>query len=195
MHQRRYRCRVLLRCSSAAVACAGAIAAATDRHMAGRGARRKIDEGDRRAPTRRIDLSCSDGAPAETKSWEKRPATGRWRTKMGQRVDAAPPQTQELPERRPGELQRGVTGATKEPGEAGLARHLPRRAAERPISLLGSRGLVRGYSSSPGRRKPMRGLGSCGGFSSSFNAVNIICISSLFWKICLSSCSSFSRIS
>ena len=52
MHQRRYRCRVLLCCSSAAVAYAGAIAAATVRHVAGRGARRKIDEGDRRAPTR-----------------------------------------------------------------------------------------------------------------------------------------------
>jgi len=107
----------------------------------------KIDEGDRRAPTRRIDLSCSDGAPAETKSWEKRPATGRWRTKMGQRVDAAPPQTQELPERRPGELQRGVTGARYEPGAAVLARHLPSWAAERPIFLLGSAGLVRWVSS------------------------------------------------
>ncbi|HET6256761.1 MAG TPA: hypothetical protein VFE32_22005 [Puia sp.] len=56
MHQRRYHCRVLLRCSSAAVACAGAVAA-TVRHVAGRGARGKIDEGDRRAPTRRIGLS------------------------------------------------------------------------------------------------------------------------------------------
>jgi hypothetical protein len=56
---------------------------------------------------------------------------------MRQRVDAAEPQTQELPERRPGELQRGVTGARNEPGEAVLARHLPSRAAERPIFLLG----------------------------------------------------------
>src|ERR1700739_4223091 len=56
MHQRRYRCRVLLHCSSAAVVCAGAIAAATARHVAGRGARRKIDEGDRRAPTRGTTL-------------------------------------------------------------------------------------------------------------------------------------------
>lgn len=52
MHQRRYRRRVLLHCSSAAVACAGAIAAATVRHVAGRGARKKTDEGGRRAPTR-----------------------------------------------------------------------------------------------------------------------------------------------
>ena len=62
---------------------------------------------------------------------------------MRQRVDAAPPQTQELPERRPGELQRGVTGARNEPGEAGLARHLPSRAVERPIFLLVALGLVR----------------------------------------------------
>jgi hypothetical protein len=55
---------------------------------------------------------------------------------MGQRVDAAEPQTQDLPERRPGELQRGVTGARYEPGAAGLARHLPSRAAVRPIFLL-----------------------------------------------------------
>jgi hypothetical protein len=52
MHQRRYCCRVLLCCSSAAVACAGAIASATVRHVAGRGARRKTEERGRRAPTR-----------------------------------------------------------------------------------------------------------------------------------------------
>jgi hypothetical protein len=54
MHQRRYCRPALGRCSSAAVACAVASAAvpATDRHVAGRGARGKTDEGDRRAPTR-----------------------------------------------------------------------------------------------------------------------------------------------
>jgi hypothetical protein len=54
MHQRRYCRPALGRCSSAAVACGGAGAAvpATARHVAGRGARRKTDEGDRRAPTR-----------------------------------------------------------------------------------------------------------------------------------------------
>jgi hypothetical protein len=62
---------------------------------------------------------------------------------MGQRVDAAPPQTQELPERRPGELQRGVTGARNEPGAAALARHLPSRAGGRPISLRRGVSLVR----------------------------------------------------
>src|SRR5580700_6806213 len=53
MHQRRYCRPALGRCSSAAVACAGAVASATTvRHVAGRGARRKTDEGGCRAPTR-----------------------------------------------------------------------------------------------------------------------------------------------
>ena len=66
MHQRRYCYRVLLRCPSAAVACAGAIASATVRHVAGRGARRKTDEGDRRAPTRGTTLLfCRSGAEAK----------------------------------------------------------------------------------------------------------------------------------
>ena len=80
MHQRRYCCRVLLCCSSAAVACAGAIAAATFRHVAGRGARRKIDEGDRRAPTRGLTLILLPERQRRQKSSDKRPATGRWRT-------------------------------------------------------------------------------------------------------------------
>ena len=43
----------------------------------------------------------------------------------------------QLPERRPGELHRGVPGAEHQ------ARHLPSRAAVRPIFLLRSVGLVR----------------------------------------------------
>ena len=39
---------------------------------------------------------------------------------------------------------RGVTGATKELGEAVLARHLPNRAGERPIFLLAAWALCRG---------------------------------------------------
>jgi hypothetical protein len=64
----------------------------------------------------------------------KRPATGRWRTNKRQRVDAKQPRA--AARTRPGELQRGVTGARNEPGVAVLARHLPSRDAERPFFLL-----------------------------------------------------------
>ena len=60
----------------------------------------------------------------------KRPATGRWRTYMRQRVDAAQPQLQQLPERRPGEAARDVT-ACAAPGAA-----FAEPAAVRPFSLL-----------------------------------------------------------
>lgn len=80
MHQRRYCRPAISRCSSAAVACAGAIAAATVRHVAGRGARRKIDEGDRRAPTRGTTLVVLPERQRRQKSFTKRLATGRWRT-------------------------------------------------------------------------------------------------------------------
>ena len=73
----------------------------------------------------------------------KRPATGRWRTNKGSGWMRLPPQPRAAARTRPGELQRGVTGARNEPGEAVLARHLPSRDAVRPIFLLGSAGLVR----------------------------------------------------
>ena len=107
MHQRRYRCRVLLHCSSAAVACAGALAAATVRHVAGRGARRKTDEGGRRAPTRGTTLVVLPERSGGKNHWiSGRPRAG-------------------------GGLERGaaLTGFARQ--------RAPRRAAERRVGKTG----------------------------------------------------------
>ena len=66
---------------------------------------------------------------------DKRPATGRWRIDMRQRVDAK--QTRIAARTKPGRAARDVTGAEH------LARHLPNPGAVRPFSLLGGMGLVR----------------------------------------------------
>jgi hypothetical protein len=58
---------------------------ATARHVAGRAARGRPKAG---AQQPAVDLSCRAGALAEAKSLDKRPATGRWRTNMGRRVDS-----------------------------------------------------------------------------------------------------------
>jgi hypothetical protein len=74
----------------------GCFCPATSRHVAGRAARGRPKAG---AQQPAVDLSCRAGARtfrlrvsggdgrAEAKSLDKRPATGRWRTNMGRRVD------------------------------------------------------------------------------------------------------------
>ena len=152
MHQSRSYRPDLFRCSSAAVACSAASV-----FVAGRSRERGTNGRDpatattamwpavwhggrpagRRATTRRIDHCNNAAAPAEAKSWDKLPATGRWRTNKRQRVDAAPAADTAAARTKPGRAARGVTGAEH------LARHLPNPAAVRPFFLLRSVGLVR----------------------------------------------------
>jgi hypothetical protein len=69
------------------------------RHVAGSAARRKADKGGRRAATRRIDRCNNAIAPAVAKIMGDAAGHRQVADKMRQRVDAALPQTQQLPER------------------------------------------------------------------------------------------------
>jgi hypothetical protein len=162
MHQRRYSCRVLLRCSSAAVAGAAAGAVVAAERSGGRNDRTSVQrpppppcgrpwgtgEGRRRPPGSypRYDPGCSAGAARrQNNGTSGRPRAGGGQTwgsewmRLGRRHRSCPNEG-------PVKLQRGVTGARNEPGEAALARHLPSRAAGRPISLTRLQRLVAAVS-------------------------------------------------
>ena len=122
MHQRRYGRPALGRCSSAAVAGGGAGASvpATDRHVAGRGARRKTEERGRRAPTRGSALVVlPERSGGKNHSPSGRPRAG-------------------------GGLERGaaLTGVARQ--------RAPRRAAERRGSKTGPGTVARGLWAAPG---------------------------------------------
>jgi hypothetical protein len=163
MHQRRYYRPALFYCSSAAVAyCAPLCRRLAGVYFAGmwpRGTRESSGRGPA-ATTAMWPAVLTGGRPSFEAAGQlpagsalalcrsasggnidqiKRPATGRWRTNNRQRVDAKQPQA--AARARPGELQRGVTGARNEPGVAVLARHLPSRAAVRPIFLVSGAGV------------------------------------------------------
>lgn len=146
----------------------------------------------RRVPTRRFDLSCSARARAAANIIGQAAGHRQVADKQGGAALPAPAGRDssggQLCEGRQNHDRRGI---------ARMACVFIASAAKTAhLSLcVVVEGLCSSYSSSPGRRKPMRGLGSWGGFNNSLSAVNIICISSLFWKVCLSSCSNFSRIS